>query len=228
MLAGLYVRGLYRTDWQHLSLHELRSIVSGTMVGLIIAIVTLALLGNDVSRRAGLLTIALGANMLLLAGSRIFVRTLSDLPRSRRHDFERVLVYGAGKGGELTIRELRSNQALSKMAVGFLDDDPMRKGMTLHGVPVLGGLDALAAVVGQHEVDAVLVSTRKLSAAREAQLTDLARRHGLTLYRLNIAIVAFEEDRVATSLSHASEALRTAAQTGAASVHRDGLPNSVS
>ena len=30
MLVGLYVRGLYRTDWQHLSLHELRAIVSGT------------------------------------------------------------------------------------------------------------------------------------------------------------------------------------------------------
>jgi UDP-GlcNAc:undecaprenyl-phosphate GlcNAc-1-phosphate transferase len=65
--------------------------------------------------------------MLLLAGSRIFVRTLSDLPRSRCQHFERVLVYGAGKGGELTIRELRSNPALAKLPVGFLDDDPSER-----------------------------------------------------------------------------------------------------
>jgi UDP-GlcNAc:undecaprenyl-phosphate GlcNAc-1-phosphate transferase len=214
MLTGLYVRGLYRTDWQHLSFHELRAIVSGTAVGLLIAFVALAVLGNDVSQRAGLLTIALGANMLLLGGSRIFVRTLSDLPKSRRHDFERVLVYGAGKGGELTIRELRSNAALSKRALGFLDDDPVRKGMTLHGVPVLGGLNSLGAILEQQRVDAILVSTRKLSPAREAQLTILARSHGLTLYRLNIAVVPFEDDQVTASLSSASEALRTATQTG--------------
>jgi UDP-GlcNAc:undecaprenyl-phosphate GlcNAc-1-phosphate transferase len=228
MLAGLYVRGLYRTDWQHLSFHEMKAIASGTVVGLVIALITLALLGNDLSRRAGLFTIALGANMLLLAGSRVFVRTLSDLPRSRRHDCERVLVYGAGKGGALTIRELSSNAALSKVAVGFLDDDPARKGMTLQGVPVLGGLDNLGAIVAQQQVDAILVSTRKLSLARESQLTVLARSHGLALYRLHIAVVPFEADAVAASLSHASEALRTAAQTGAVGVHRDGVPNSVS
>jgi UDP-GlcNAc:undecaprenyl-phosphate GlcNAc-1-phosphate transferase len=216
MLVGLYVRGLYRTDWQHLSLHELKAIVSGTIVGLFIAIVTLLLTGNDVSQRAGLLTIALGANMLLLAGSRIFVRTLSDLPRTLQHDSERVLVYGAGKGGELTIRELRSNAALSKLPVGFLDDDPVRKGMTLHGLPVLGGLDNLDAIVAQQQVDAILVSTRKLPPAREAQLTGLARSHGLALYRLNIAVVPFEDDLVTASLSHASDTLRTAAQTAAA------------
>jgi UDP-GlcNAc:undecaprenyl-phosphate GlcNAc-1-phosphate transferase len=179
-----------------------------------------------VSRRAGLLTIALGANMLLLAGSRIFVRTLSDLPKSRlQHDFERVLVYGAGKGGELTIRELRSNAALSKLPVGFLDDDPMRKGMTLHGVPVLGGLDMLGTIVAQQQVEAILVSTRKLPPEREAELTGLARSHGLALYRLNIAVVPFEDGLVTASLSHASDTLRTAAHTATA-VRRDGLPTS--
>jgi UDP-GlcNAc:undecaprenyl-phosphate GlcNAc-1-phosphate transferase len=228
MLVGLYVRGLYRTDWQHLSLHELRAIVSGTMVGLVFAVIMLVLFGNDVWQRAGLLTIALGANVMLLAGSRIFVRMLSDLPRSRRHDFERVLVYGAGKGGELTIRELRSNPTLSKLAVGFLDDDPVRKGMTLHGVPVLGTLDSLAAILRHQHIDAILVSTRKLSPAREAQLTTLARSRGLALYRLHIAVVAFEDDPVTASLSQASERLKTAAQTGAAGVRRDGLPNSAS
>jgi UDP-GlcNAc:undecaprenyl-phosphate GlcNAc-1-phosphate transferase len=229
VLVGLYARGLYRTDWQHLSFHELKAIVGGTVVGLGIALLTLALLHNDVGRRIGLLTIAMGANMLFLAGSRIFVHTLADLPRmTRPHDFERVLVYGAGKAGELTIRELRSNTSLSKTAVGFLDDDPMRKGMTLHGVPVLGGLDSLGTILRQHRVNAILVSTRKLPPTREAQLIHLAGVHGLELYRLNIDVVPFEGDSVGASLSQATEALRTAARAGSAGVQRDSLPNSIS
>ena len=228
VLVGLYARGLYRTDWQHLSLHELKAIVSGTVVGLGIALVALALLRDDVGRRIGLLAIALGANLLLLAGSRIFVRTLADLPGIRPRGFERVLVYGAGKAGELTIRELRSNTALAKTPVGFLDDNPMRRGMTLHGVPVLGGLDRLGAIVRQHQVDGVLVSTRGLSPAREAQLTDLAAVHGLALYRLNIDVVPFEGAVAGASLNRATEALRTAAHATAAGVQKDGLPDSVS
>ena len=125
---------------------------------------------------------------MLLYGAEIGDQRGSQITR----DFERVLVYGAGKGGELTIRELRSNAALRKVAVGFLDDDPVRKGMTLHGLPVLGSLDSLAAILAQQRVDAILVSTRKLSAAREAQLTVLARNHELALYRLHIAVVPFE------------------------------------
>jgi UDP-GlcNAc:undecaprenyl-phosphate GlcNAc-1-phosphate transferase len=219
MLFGLYARGLYRTDWQHLSLHELRAVVTGSAIGLGAALVTLALIGEQVLTELGLVTIALGANVLLLSGTRAFVRTLADLPRARPQGAERVLVYGAGKGGELALRELRSNAALGKTVVGFLDDHPGRRGMTLHGVPVLGGLDQVEAAIREHQAQAILVSTRKLPPAREERLAALARAQDVRLYRLEIALVPFETEEPALEFGQAADAL-AATHAGSGTVGR--------
>ncbi len=215
VLVGLYVRGLYRTDWQHLSLHELRAILSGSSLGLAIALIVLALAGDDVATRWRLLIIALGANVLLLSGTRLFVRTLADLPRPRSVAAERVLIYGAGRGGELALRELRSNPQLGKIAVGFIDDDPVRRGMTLHGVPVLGSLGHLESAIRDHEVQAIVVSTRKLAPAREERLIALTREAGIRLYRLDIAIVPLGPD-VAMPANQVTAALRPAPRSDSA------------
>ena len=226
VLLGLTLRGLYRTDWQHMSLHELRAIVTGTGVGLGLSALTLELLGDGVSRRPGLIAIAFAANVMMLAGSRAFVRTLADWPRSRSHTAARTLIYGAGKGGELALRELRSNLTLEKEPSAFLDDDPARKGMTLHGLPVLGGLDELEAIIGQQQVDAILVSTGKVTPDREVRLAALARANDIPLFRLSIAIIPFEPDVVGATLAQASEALRTAAHASRRSASRSSIGDS--
>lgn len=61
----------------------------------------------------------------------------------------RALIYGAGDGGVLTLRELRSNIGLGRHAVGFLDDDRDKRGARIHGLPVLGGLDGRRMSVRQ-------------------------------------------------------------------------------
>lgn len=213
VLVGLWVRGLYRTDWQHVSLHELRAIVSGAIVGLGLSALTLELIGDDLARRPGLLAIALGANVLMLAGTRVFVRTLADLFSVRAPGAaQRTLIYGAGKGGELAVRELRNNLTAGKDPVGFLDDDPLRRGMTLHGLPVVGGLDALATIVRQHQIDSILVSTNKLTPEREAQLAGVAADRGVSLYRLHVDIVPFAPRTAGGARLHAS-AFRTLAES---------------
>jgi hypothetical protein len=78
------------------------------------------------------------------------------------------------------------------MPVGFIDDDPARVGMTIHGIPVLGGIEDLPLVAGPRRIDGVVVSTRKLSSAHDARLRALARSLDLRLYHLHIGVVAVE------------------------------------
>jgi FlaA1/EpsC-like NDP-sugar epimerase len=51
---------------------------------------------------------------------------------------KRLLIIGAGDSGEKILREIRDNPRLNYEVIGFLDDDPGKKGMRIHGVPVLG------------------------------------------------------------------------------------------
>ena len=54
-----------------------------------------------------------------------------------------MLVYGAGRGGTLLVREILQNPAAGFQPVGFIDDDPQKQRMRLEGIPVLGGGDSL-------------------------------------------------------------------------------------
>jgi UDP-GlcNAc:undecaprenyl-phosphate GlcNAc-1-phosphate transferase len=225
VLVGLYARGLYRTDWHHVSLHEIRAIVGGTALGLGGMLLALQLTPYQAGRRPGLAAVAFGVHVLMLAGSRVFVRMLADTLSHRPHGSERVLIYGAGRGGELATRELRSNRDLGKVPVGFIDDNPARQGMTLHGLAVLGGLDSLEAVLRRVQVDAILVSTGKLTDPREAALTELARAHGIRLYRLQMTLMPFEaepEDRTSRTADRSLEA-----HPSGVALQRDSVHDSV-
>lgn len=191
VLVGLFVQGLYRTDWQHFSLHEVRAIVAGSGLGLGATFVALAVARGLGGSPASVFVIAFGATVLMLAGTRLFVRTLADSLRRRPVDAEPILIYGAGAAGELALREMRSNAELGKTTVGFIDDDPLRRGMTIHGVPVLGGLGELERILRRQSIRAIIVSTGKITPEHQQRLLNISRAHGVPVSRIEITIVPF-------------------------------------
>lgn len=209
VLVGLFVRGLYRSDWQHFSVHEIRAIASGAVLGLAVSLGVLIVSGIPTSWLYGLVGVALGATMLMLAGSRVFVRGLADAVLHRATAAERLFVYGAGQGGAVAIRELRSNAALAKLPVGFVDDDPTRLGMSIHGVPVLGTLEDLPTLAVRYRIDGVVVSTRKLTPARETRLRQLADALAVRVYHLQIGLVAVDTIGDSDAVAPAEAAVAT-------------------
>ncbi len=125
----------------------------------------------------------------LVGGSRLAFRLLDELLRGRRDDLRPVLIYGAGDGGELALRELRNNRALARRAMGFLDDDPGKTGTRIHGVPVLGGLDRLDDLLATHPIQEVVVASRKIPPERLRRLRVICAGQGVLVTR---AAVRFE------------------------------------
>jgi UDP-GlcNAc:undecaprenyl-phosphate GlcNAc-1-phosphate transferase len=125
-----------------------------------------------------------------VAGSRVAFRLLRTwIARFQPNpEARRVLIYGAGDGGELLLRELQNNRELGLYPVGFVDDDPSKHGRVIHGVRVLGPIDRLNELVGSERVDEVVISTTKLGAVRSEQLAQACQRAGLNCRRMRIAL----------------------------------------
>jgi FlaA1/EpsC-like NDP-sugar epimerase len=92
----------------------------------------------------------------LLVGLRILSRVLAETVRADSTS-KRLLLVGAGHAAQTIIRETQE-VATGYTVIGCVDDNPLKKGLRVLGVPVLGPVEALAKVVGQQRIDEVLIA----------------------------------------------------------------------
>jgi UDP-GlcNAc:undecaprenyl-phosphate GlcNAc-1-phosphate transferase len=182
-LSALALLGCYRGLWRYTGLSDLLALVRAVTAGSVATVVYLLF----ATRFAGLSRAVFVLDWLLLVvfltGSRVSFRVLREVLRGPATDFRRVLIYGAGDGGELVLREVRKNPALRREAVGFLDDDRAKVGSRIHDVPVLGGVEAAGSLVVLHRVGEVIVSSDKIPPERLRQLDAACAPHGVQVAR---------------------------------------------
>jgi UDP-GlcNAc:undecaprenyl-phosphate GlcNAc-1-phosphate transferase len=162
-LGALAAFGVYRGLWQFTSVPDLWRIAKAVALGTMGAVVVLVYTQRfaELSRTVFVLHAAL--LLLLIAGSRISFRVFAEVLRPRPPAFGRVLIYGAGVGGELVLRELRNNPALERVPIGFIDDDRGKHATRIHGLPVLGTSEQVEALLREHAVSEVIVSSGKIT-----------------------------------------------------------------
>jgi UDP-GlcNAc:undecaprenyl-phosphate GlcNAc-1-phosphate transferase len=182
-LLALAALGNYRGLWRYTSLPDLLRLLRGASVGVGATVLyfLFAVRFEGLSRAIFVLDWLVLA--VLLAASRVSFRLLAEMLRSTPEDFRRVLIYGAGDGGELALRELRKNTRLRREPVGFVDDDRAKTGTRIHEVPVLGTLAVVGPLLDAHRVAEVIVASEHIPAERVRQLEAICASRGITVAR---------------------------------------------
>jgi len=177
-VAVFYAFGLYRGIWRFASVPDLVRIIKSVLVGagLTFTLAFLAQRLEGVPRSVLLLyPMLLG---LGLAGPRLVYRWWKDRGLRLSDHRSRALVIGAGRAGELLLRDLLKNR--SYRPVGVLDDDAARHGMEIHGVRVLGSLDELERRADEMAVDVVLLAMPAAPRSVIRRVVDACQRLGVT------------------------------------------------
>jgi len=127
--------------------------------------------------------------LLFLSGSRMAFRLFRQiLPDRGVHNGRRVLIYGAGDGGELLLRELLNNRELQLSPVGFIDDDPGKSGKVIHGLRVFAVNGDIASLCAQHKIDEVVISSLKMTPERVEEVVRRCSERQITVKRMRITI----------------------------------------
>jgi FlaA1/EpsC-like NDP-sugar epimerase len=154
--CGFMAFGQFRGLWRYASLYDLRNIILAVLSSTAAFYVVVrwlsapALYPRSIYPIDGLLLIA------LLGSFRLARRAWHESRSSSRG--KRVLVIGAGDAGEMIVRDMRHNPRHGYQPVGFVDDDPGKRGEQIHGVPVLGGRADLARIIEKTRPDDVLIA----------------------------------------------------------------------
>jgi FlaA1/EpsC-like NDP-sugar epimerase len=93
-----------------------------------------------------------------------------------------VLIVGGGQGGRLVVKELVRNPQLRMRPVGFVDDDPRKRGIKdEHGLKVLGSTEAadLARVLDEVEPDEVVIAIPSAPGTLRARVVTACRERGI-------------------------------------------------
>jgi UDP-GlcNAc:undecaprenyl-phosphate GlcNAc-1-phosphate transferase len=187
-VSAMALSGSYRGLWRYTSLPELVRLLRGATLGSGATVLYMLFTTRFESLSRAVFILDWLLLVLFLSGSRISFRVFGELLRPARTDFQRVLIYGAGDGGELTLRELRKNSGLRRQAVGFLDDDPAKAGTRIHEVPVLGGVEAADDLVARYGVGEVIVASDRISVAQVRRLEIICAARGIRVVRAALRI----------------------------------------
>lgn len=104
------------------------------------------------------------------------------LERRRRpggEDVKRLLVFGAGEGAAQLIAAMVQDPSSRYLPVALLDDDPAKRYLSIKGVRVVGGSDALESAAVKHRADTLLVAVPSADRSLIQDLNDRGTSCGL-------------------------------------------------
>ena len=159
-LAVFYAMRLYKGIWRYFSVEDTWRLAYASLISTLLTVTFIVyahgFMGfpRSVFVMDGVLTFLLCGILRLGIRSYYTARNTSkgtgafSLPQLGQQGAKdkRVLILGAGGAGEKMLREIFDNPHLHYSVVGFLDDDPGKQGRSLHGIPVLGGVEQLPKV----------------------------------------------------------------------------------
>ena len=158
---------LYEGFWRYTSVHDVRALVSAIASSSILFFLYVrSPFGPGIYPRSVFFIDAI-LLLIFLGAARLLRLLISNGPRTAAG--KRVLVYGAGDAGEMIVRDMIGNRDHRYDPVGFIDDNPQKIGLRIHGVQVLGSRDAMPAILARSRPDEILLAmpNAEPSAVRE-------------------------------------------------------------
>jgi FlaA1/EpsC-like NDP-sugar epimerase len=178
--------GLYQKWWRYVTGRDFLLIVRAVAVAsaiLVVAFTVLRPFAHNLPRSVAVMDFLL--TLMLITGARLAVRLIVERPtRSGRAPKHRVLVVGAGSGGQMVVRELQLNPALGASAIGFVDDDPRKRGMRMLGLKVLGSTGKIASILDETQPDEVVIAIPSAPGTLRAKVVVACREREIRVRTL--------------------------------------------
>lgn len=161
-VSGLWVFGLYSGLWRYVGLHDLTRIIWACLMGTIVlyGLLHVGLSWVTYPRSVIILTGVLVAGSL--AAIRLGVRCFREWLQIVGPSTRRVLIVGAGNAGEQLARDMRGDAQYNYKPVGFVDDDPVKRKMKIHGVPVVGAIADISSLTRGLVAHEIIVAIPRL------------------------------------------------------------------
>lgn len=171
-LAFFWVCGLYRGMWRYTGLADLWKIGRAVFMAEVALIIYVAFTSHFQGHPRSVFILDPLLAFVFACGARVLIRSLYEASAQPKDWLFallperfcapalgiRALIVGADDDGARIAKEILEVRDSGLLLVGFVDDDPVRIGRNIHGLPVYGPLAALVSVAQMTRAEEILVS----------------------------------------------------------------------
>jgi FlaA1/EpsC-like NDP-sugar epimerase len=163
--------------WRYVSVPDLISVVKATTAATIVFTAFGLIFAESLEIPRSIYLIEWGAHIFLAGGLRTVVR----ISRERIKDAgdqapkRRIVIIGAGDAGAAFCAQVKSTPEFRLDPVAILDDDPTKIGQSLIGVPVIGDIDNIPAVVERFEADLIVIAIPAATTEQRTRIVNKCR-----------------------------------------------------
>jgi len=195
-----YFFRVYQGMWRYTSLIDLFNIIKAAVTSFLVIIFLMIFTHSFIGFARSVFIIDAVLTVMFISASRICLRlyfemmsgektggSLKDRLLGRKKPADaavNLLIIGAGDSGEKIFREIRDNVRLKYWVVGFLDDDYTKQRRMIHGVPVMGRVDELDAVVKRLDVMEILIAVPSATSEQMRTIVEQCKKSGLVFKTL--------------------------------------------
>ncbi len=178
-----YFLKLYSFTWAYVSTDELISLAKAIILSFLVLTASFFVL-RDHPIFSGFprstLFITYFLVFILCGGTRFLKRIyLHTFLKSDGVGKERTLIVGAGDAGEQILRTIFRSKDSPYWPLGFIDENSLRQGETIHGIRVLGRIDDIPRIVKENQIEQLIIALPSAGRGIIKKAVEKGREAGL-------------------------------------------------
>lgn len=193
-----YYFNLYQGMWRYTSIRDLSNIIKASVASSLMIIFFIIFSRNFTGFSRSVFVIDSILTILFISsvrvGARLYFETINKkesehtlinrLFQKKRIAATNLLIIGAGDSGEKIFREIRDNRNLKYNVVAFIDDNYVKQGKMIHGIPVMGTINELGFVADKRNVQEILIAVPSASSEQMRIMVDHCKESGIAFKTL--------------------------------------------
>ena len=199
-LPIFYFLKLYAFSWVYVSLAELVSLTKATILSFLL-LTAFYFIFRDHPIFSGFprstLFITYFFIFVLCGGIRFSKRVYLQIFSKGKTEFkEKTLIVGAGDAGEEILRNILATKESPYFPIGFVDDEPRKQGVVIHGIKVLGKIDEIPEIVKSENIEAMIIALPSAGAKVIKKTVEMGRKANLRRIKIVPSLSEIMDGRV--------------------------------
>jgi len=170
--------GLYKGMWRFASTEDLVAILKAVSTSSVLIVLSLYLMNQFQGYPRSIFFIDWMLMVIFAGGFRFSIRFSRELFSTSPKVGKRTLIVGAGSAGEAILREMLKGRNGSYTPIGLIDDNPLKKGLKLHGVKVMGSRKDIPEIVNYYNIEEIIISVPSASREQIREIVDFCIESG--------------------------------------------------